>query len=291
MKLGAPPLKSQGIKTKLVPWIEGIVPRDVRGRWIEPFMGTGAVALNIAPRSALLCDTNPHLIAFYKAIQRGELTAATVRRHLEGEGARLRERGEDHYYAIRDRFNASHAPLDFLFLNRAGFNGMLRYNRSGEFNIPFCRKPNRFTKAYVTKIANQVERAACLIAANDFEFRCQAFEKTIAAGTAEDVIYCDPPYIGRHADYYSGWTAQQEHRLSDMLGSSPSRFILSTWHHNRHRANEYIDSLWSSFEVTTAEHFYHVGGRLQHRAAMIEALITNYSIATSQDYVRISGKV
>lgn len=156
IKVNVPPIKSQGIKTKLVPWIESIVPRDFKGTWIEPFMGTGAVAFNVAPRLAVLCDTNPHLINFYSAIARGDITPEIVKAYLIKEGASLLEKGEDHYYFIRDRFNAEHSPLDFLFLNRAGFNGMIRFNRKGGFNIPFCKKPNRFAQAYVTKITNQV---------------------------------------------------------------------------------------------------------------------------------------
>ncbi|MGZ8190609.1 MAG: DNA adenine methylase [Methylococcaceae bacterium] len=60
IKVNVPPIKSQGIKTKLVPWIQGIIPTDFDGVWIEPFMGTGAVAFNVTPNRAILCDTNPH---------------------------------------------------------------------------------------------------------------------------------------------------------------------------------------------------------------------------------------
>lgn len=51
-----PPIKCQGIKTKLVPWIKAIVPDDFDGRWIEPFMGSGVVAFNLRPKRALLAD-------------------------------------------------------------------------------------------------------------------------------------------------------------------------------------------------------------------------------------------
>ncbi|OAD19141.1 D12 class N6 adenine-specific DNA methyltransferase domain protein [Candidatus Thiomargarita nelsonii] len=74
VKVNIPPIKSQGIKTKLVPWINSLKPADFEGVWIEPFMGTGVVAFNIAPQQALLCDTNLHLINFYKAINEGSLT-------------------------------------------------------------------------------------------------------------------------------------------------------------------------------------------------------------------------
>ena len=60
MKVIVPPIKSQGIKTKLVPWIHSILPKQFDGVWVEPFMGTGVVAFNLAPQRAFLCDTNPH---------------------------------------------------------------------------------------------------------------------------------------------------------------------------------------------------------------------------------------
>ncbi len=276
LKVKVPPIKSQGIKTKLVPWIHTIVPKKFEGRWIEPFMGTGVVGFNIAPKHAMMCDTNPHLIDFYNTIKSGEITPEVVRKFLNDEGALLLERGDEHYYAIRERFNEKHQPLDFLFVNRSGFNGMIRFNKKGGFNIPFCRKPNRFAQAYVTKIVNQVDYVSQLLKAKDFAFKCQPFSKTIKQARLDDIIYCDPPYIGRHVDYFNGWDETQENNLFNILSQSRSKFILSTWHHNDFRENEYIDSLWNNFNILTREHFYHVGGSEKNRNPMIEAIITNY---------------
>ncbi len=276
MKVIIPPIKSQGIKTKLVPWIQNVLPSDFSGKWIEPFMGTGVVAFNIAPKSALLCDTNPHLINFYKAIQAEKITSRIAKEYLTTEGETLLAKGEEHYYAIRDRFNQLHEPLDFLFLNRAGFNGMIRFNRKGQFNIPFCRKPNRFAQAYVTKIVNQISGVSKLLQTKDFIFKCQSFEETIACAGANDIIYCDPPYIGRHVDYFNGWDEVHEKALFNTLEKTQSRFILSTWHHNDFRANEYIALLWEQFHVFTKQHFYHVGGSEENRNPVTEALVTNY---------------
>lgn len=275
-KVGVPPIKSQGIKTKLVPWIQSIVPSDFNGTWIEPFMGTGAVAFNIAPRRAILCDTNPHLVNFYSGIASGEITPEVVKEYLIREGEKLLSKGEDHYYLVRDRFNSEHSPLDFLFVNRAGFNGMIRFNRKGGFNIPFCRKPQRFAQAYITKITNQVSWASKLIQAKEFTFKCQDFNKTIEEASSTDIIYCDPPYIGRHVDYYNGWDDAHEHELFNKLSNFKGRFILSTWHHNDYRENEYVKNLWSEHSVLTREHFYHVGGKEENRNPVIEALVTNF---------------
>lgn len=283
MKVNIPPIKSQGIKTKLVPWIGSIVPQDFDGVWIEPFMGTGVVAFNLAPRHALLCDANPHLVNFYQAIAEGDITAEVVRDFLNREGEKLLEKGASHYYLIRDRFNRDHQPLDFLFLNRAGFNGMIRFNRKGEFNIPFCQKPRRFAQAYITKIVNQVLYVSRLFKAKDFTFKRQNFKKTIYEAEAGNIIYCDPPYIDRYVDYYNGWDGGQEKELYEALSTTSSKFILSTWHHNDFRKNEYIDSLWSRYNILTREHFYHVGGREENRNPVVEAIVTNYD-ALTYDY-------
>ena len=276
MRVNVPPIKSQGIKTKLVPWVKGIVPAGFNGKWVEPFMGTGAVAFNVAPANALLCDSNPHLVNFYSSLANGKLSSTMVGEYLVEEGAYLLERGEDHYYEVRSRFNRQHSPLDFLFLNRAGFNGMIRFNRKGEFNIPFCRKPQRFAQAYVTKIVNQVHVVEKLLRTKSFVFKCQDFSQTIKDAGPEDIIYCDPPYIDRHVDYYNGWDGSHEASLFAALSGFPGRFILSTWHHNDYRENEYIKTLWQRFNVLTRDHFYHVGGREENRNPMVEALIVNF---------------
>lgn len=153
---------------------------------------------------------------------------------------------------------------------------MIRFNRKGEFNIPFCRKPSRFAQAYVTKITNQVAWVSGVLKAKSFVFKCQDFTKTIEQAGPSDIVYCDPPYIDRHVDYYNGWNEASERKLFDVLSQLKSKFILSTWHHNDFRKNEYIESLWSEFNILTKEHFYHVGGSEENRNPVVEALVTNY---------------
>ena len=277
-RIVVPPIKSQGIKTKLVPWINSLVgPHDNR-RWIEPFLGTGVVAFNSGFNDAILSDINPHIIEFYSQVQSGAITPRTVRTYLEDEGERLRNAGRagyDHFHYVRDRFNIQHDSLDFLFLSRSGFNGMMRFNKKGEWNIPFCKKPERFRPAYVTKIVNQVQDVAAVIGPH-WEFRASSFEDVIVEAGPEDIIYCDPPYAGRHVDYYNKWTDDDELRLFQLLSSTPARFILSTWHHNDYRSNEMIERYWDRFNVVTRDHFYHAGGKLENRRSIVEALVFNF---------------
>ena len=277
MRLIVPPIKSQGIKTKLVPWIKALTP-PVQGRWIEPFLGTGVVAFNLAFDRAILSDVNPHIVRFYRDIQAGAVSPILVRAYLEreGEALRLAERdGYAHFNLIRDRFNRNRNPLDFLFLSRAGFNGMMRFNGKGEWNIPFCKKPARFSKAYVTKIVNQVQNVSRVIRPS-WQFREARFEDTIAAAKAGDLIYCDPPYWGRHTDYYGRWDDADEERLFEMLSATRAHFILSTWHHNDYRENSMVKRYWRHFNVVTREHFHHSGAKLHNRRSIVEALVFNF---------------
>lgn len=277
-----PPIKSQGIKTKLIPMIASLVPDAVQGRWIEPFMGTGCVGFNLASRPAIMADANPHLVNFYSAVAAREITAAGTKAFLATEGAKLAELGESHFYDVRTRFNETHQPLDFLFLNRSCFNGMIRFNKKGGFNVPFCRKPERFAQAYVTKISNQVWNIADVIVNGDFKFLNQDFATTISMAEEGDLIYCDPPYIDRHVDYFNGWTEKDEHLLKEALASTSASFILSTWSHNDYRSNTFLTSLWSDYPHITREHFYHVGANIENRRGMTEALVYSPNLSPSK---------
>lgn len=278
-KVIIPPLKSQGIKTKLVPLILNLAGEaGVSGRWIEPFMGTGVVGFNAGFRQTLMSDANPHLVNFYSALLHDTITPALVRTYLESEGALLSaaaDNGYAHYLLVRERFNAEFSPLDFLFLNRTGFNGMIRFSKKGLWNIPFCKKPERFQPSYVTKVVNQVQRVRDVMT-NDWVFTTGPFDTVLETARAGDLVYCDPPYFGRYADYYNGWSLEDEARLFHCLDNTPAKFILSTWSHNVYRRNPMIDTYWSKFRIHTQPHFYHNGGRSENRHAVTEALVCNF---------------
>ena len=277
MTVKVPPLKCQGIKTKLVEWIKGHAIIESNGTWIEPFMGSGVVGFNVRPQSAIFADVNPHIVNFYNAIKRTRITPGIAKEFLEKEGSRLQERGEDHYYEVRERFNKEANPLDMLFLNRACFNGVMRFNKKGAFNVPFGHKPERFAKAYITKITNQIKYVADALSQYDWQFVCNDFRKTISSASHGDFIYCDPPYIGRHVDYFNSWSEQDEQELYDFLSATAAKFILSTWHSNQYRTNPAIDKYAYSFTILTREHFYHVGASEKNRNPMLEAIILNYN--------------
>ncbi len=291
MKTFVPPIKSQGIKTKLVDWISSNVKEIEFDRWVEPFMGTGVVAFNVRPKKALLCDSNPHLIKFYKALQNKEITSGIVKQFLIEEGQKLLETEGKHYYTVRERFNEFGNPLDFLFLSRSCFNGMMRFNKKGGYNVPFCKKPNRFAQSLVAKITNQVENISKIIEQGDYEFKLQDFNQTLSKLKSTDLVYSDPPYIGRHVDYFDSWSEEEEIILNQGLVNSNCKFILSTWLSNKYRTNDYVFSVWKDCFVSTKEHFYHVGGKETNRNAVYEALLSNIELNDSITNAEMKSRI
>lgn len=275
-----PPLKCQGIKTKLVGEIRRLAMAQNFERWVEPFCGSCVVPFNVQPKRALLCDTNVHIIRLYQDIQSGALTTATAKAFLTEEGEKLRAVGEPYYYAVRERFNSAPCSLDFLFLNRSCFNGVIRFNRHGRFNVPYGHKPQRFAQAYVTKITNQIRRMSEVLSSCEWTFAVADFRETLAQAGPGDMIYADPPYAGRHVDYFNSWSEGDEIELARLLKQVPGGFILSTWHSNEFRTNALIERNWSEpgFHLFTRAHYYHVGSTQDLRHPMIEALITNFAI-------------
>lgn len=280
VQVAVPPIKCQGIKTKLVPFILSSVRWDGSGTWIEPFMGSGVVLLNVAPPRAYVTDSNVHIIQFYRDLAARLLTPDIVREYLVMHGELLRQYGADYYYETRARFNSSPTSLDFLFLNRSCFNGVMRFNRKGEFNVPFGHKPDRFRQAYVTKIVNQVARAQRLIAARDWVFEVADWRETLLCARDADFVYADPPYAGRHTDYYNSWDSTDAEELDRRLQSVPCGFALSTWKENRYRSNPQLDSLPDDVVLRTTQHFYHVGSTESLRNEMEEALVIRAGFQT-----------
>jgi len=177
-------LKWAGGKFKLMDELARHLPKG--DRLVEPFVGAGSVFLNTDYPSYLLCDINQDLIGLYQIVKDrvDEYIAAAKALFCEEMN------NKDAYYDIRQRFNRSSDPFSravyFLYLNRHGFNGLCRYNRKGEFNVPF----GSYKKPYFP----EQEIRAFSVKAQKAEFKCIGYEQAFELANKGDVIYCDPPY-------------------------------------------------------------------------------------------------
>ena len=266
----------------MVKWILSFIPENFAKTklYIEPFVGSGIVGFNLNPKEAIFSDINPHIIRFYKDLQENVITPEEVKKFLTSEGEKLRKKGEYYYYEVRERFNKEPNSLDFIFLNRASFNGVIRFNMKGEFNVPFCKKENRFSKSYITKIYNEVKWLYLRIKSNNWNFLNKDFREVIKYANYKSLVYLDPPYIARYSDYFNKWTEQDEQDLFTMLTSAKFYFILSSWLKNSFRENPYIARYWKrGFKIYTKEHFYIVKGKKEN--SIYEAIITNIDKETN----------
>lgn len=273
-KIHVPPIKCQGIKTKLISFIAKNISWKGDGKWIEPFLGSGVVAFNLQPERAVLSDTNKHIINFYQEIQSNQINKAVLRDALSEMGNKLFLKGEDYYYEVRESFNSNHDSISFLFLNRSCFNGLMRFNSKGKFNVPFCRKENRFSKSYITKIVNQVDSIYKIIEGRDWKFIALDYKDTLNLAEHKDFVYLDPPYVGRHTDYYNTWSQEDAIQLSIQATKLKCKYALSMWLENKYRKNEHIEQFWKGNDMKTFSHFYHIGSKEILRNKMTEALLT-----------------
>lgn len=272
-----PPIKCQGKKTKLVSHIKELYSKLKLDNsvYYEPFMGSGIVGFNIEPERAIFSDNNPYIIKFYNSIKNKIINHKIVKDFLEEYGLELKKNGKDYYNLVRDRFNKDGNILDFLFLNRCCFNGLMRFNRNGKFNVPYCKKDDRFSQSYITKIVNQVKKVEELLDRHpDWQFICSDWKDIVKDAKEEDIIYCDPPYLGLFSTYYTEYDINNEKELQDFLNNiCNSKWIYSSWKENKDKINEFILDLIGKYDSIDIEHRYQIGSKNEYRNKVVEILI------------------
>lgn len=163
------------------------------GRYFEPFVGSGAVLYAIAERGGVAGDAFEPLIGIWHAVQS---SPDEVVAHYRREWTQLQRSLPDHYYVVRERFNRTRDPLDLNFLLRTCVNGIVRFNKSGEFNNSFHLSRRGMEPDRYEQIVAQWSRLIAKV-----RFACQDYEETVADARKGDLVYLDPPYAGNHQRY------------------------------------------------------------------------------------------
>ena len=238
-----PILKWAGGKRQLLPELRPFYPRGF-SRYIEPFLGSGAVFLDLynsgllTGRRVALSDVNADVIGCYLVVrERPAEVVAALRRFETG----YLKAGAAHYYEVRDGlFNparrAVHASADpaaaytpalaamLIYLNRTGFNGLFRVNSRGEFNVP----AGRYARPMICDEANLYAWSAALRRPG-VSMRVATFDEALARAGEDDFVYLDPPYApvsgtARFTAYTaSGFGPLQQETLQRMVIAIASR--------------------------------------------------------------------
>lgn len=207
-----PIIKYRGGKSKEIPLLVPYIPK-FSGRYIEPFLGGGAMYFYLEPSNAIVNDINNKLMTFYKGVQQNYLelkrelseiekiytinrSAFEVlkKRHPE---ERVTDGNETLYYFLRDMYNDlippsySSAAL-YYFINKTAYSGMIRYNSKGEYNVPYGRYRN-FNTGLITDAHHKL-LANTKIFTGDYSHIFEMANKN-------DFIFLDPPYDCIFSDY------------------------------------------------------------------------------------------
>lgn len=263
-----PFLKWPGGKRWLTSRHLNLFPRTY-GKYIEPFLGGGAVFFALSPEEAFLSDTNAELVNTYNRIKNDRLM-------VEKSLAKFHTKHDaEFYYQVRDKnpTDPIARAVRFLYLNRTCFNGIYRVNKDGAFNVPIGTKDAvSFEDGYLEKVAGALKNA---------RVRTQDFAKAIGKANKNDFVFIDPPYTVMHnnngfvkynARLFS-WTDQA--RLAEAIKAASKRGALIMMSNAAHTS---VKALYDGFGTHhTLTRSSVLAGEPSHRRNATELLVTNYT--------------
>jgi DNA adenine methylase len=188
-----------------------------RGRYIEPFLGGAAIALDLGMPRMLLGDACQPLITMYQAVVKFPDAVDLELRTLVERGT-----DEESYYRVRAKTSRSHVAIAarFIYINKLGFNGLYRENSQGLCNVPYGKDPNKGlpTLEHIRAVANAFKTSEILV---------QGALQTIARAQRGDVIYADPPYLATFSNYTAGGFNDDAHAtLAQALRAAHARGVM-----------------------------------------------------------------
>ena len=207
-----PIIKYRGGKSKEISLLTPYIPKYA-GRYIEPFLGGGAMYFHLEPSNAIINDINNKLMAFYRGVQQNYLELkkelfeiekvyainraafdALKKKHPE---ERVTDGNESLYYFLRDMYNdlipsTYSAATLYYFINKTAYSGMIRYNSKGEYNVPYGRYKN-FNTGLITEAHHR-------LLANT-EIFTGDYTRIFEIANEDDFMFLDPPYDCIFSDY------------------------------------------------------------------------------------------
>lgn len=299
---GRPFLKWAGGKARLLSQLEALFPPELSNgsirRYVEPFVGSGAVFFHIAScypiEEFYLSDANPELILLYRTIQQDVEGLIARLQLIEQEYRALTGNGRhDYYYAIRSQLNTQRATTDFenyspawiersaqlLFLNRTGYNGLFRVNAAGEFNVPFGRYKNP------TICQGERLRTAAHLLKN-VQIRQAHFAECADFVDERTFVYFDPPYrplsATAHFTAYSTQPFGDDEQLAlarfyRKLDQRGAKLMLSNSDpHNTDPNITFFEEAYAGFRLERVRAGRHINSQAAGRGMINELVILNW---------------
>ncbi|GHU42636.1 DNA methyltransferase [Bacilli bacterium] len=283
-----PAIKYRGGKSKEIPEYVGLIPDF--DRYFEPFFGGGATYFYLEPQNAVIGDINEQLIQFYQGVASEKFKV--IKRELkflqekyeqnrlifmENKMKNPKEHAVDPndelYYNIRGMFNGKipskyeKATL-YFFINKTAYSGMVRYNKNGEFNVPYGRYA-QFNTDLLTDQHHKLLSTA--------EIMNETYQKSFSLATERDFIFLDPPYDTVFSEYgnesFTGDFGVDEHRAlaQDFKNlSAPALMIIGD--------TPLISEIYEGYVQGSYDKNYSVNIRNRFKSRASHLVIANYNI-------------
>jgi DNA adenine methylase len=281
-----PMVKYRGGKSKEITHFIQNMPKEF-DTYIEPFLGGGALYFYLEPDKAIISDINSKLIQFYTQLREQYPLARIQLDALQNEyeinqneynylkklspDDRVENKNEALYYKMRDMFNGK-IPLEYLnsviyfFINKTAYSGMIRYNSSGEFNVPYGRYAN-FNTHLINKSHSDLLNRTHIF--ND------DYSKIFEMATDRDFMFLDPPYDCVFNDYgntelINGFDEEQHRRLAIDFKNLSCKALLVIG------KTELTEELYGSNIVDEYDKSYAVNIRNRFKSVAKHIIVTNY---------------
>ena len=273
-KLTKPFLKWAGGKLRVLTELQKRFPAD-RKRFIEPFVGAGSISLNINYPSIIINDYNADLISVWQFLQTKPIQFINQCKEL----FIVDNNTEKQFNILKAEFNKTKQSLRkaalFVYLNRHCFNGLCRYNASGDFNVPVGRynNPVYFPLQELTIGAEKI---------NNFTIYNKDFREIFDLVKDGDLVYCDPPYVptstsANFSSYTSGgfeFKDQIDLALCAEKAMEKGAVIIISNHYNWYTKGLYSKAKTYKIEVSRT-----ISSKVEEREAVSEIIaVFNRSI-------------
>jgi len=269
-----PFLKWAGGKRQLLPFLRRYTPQSYRS-YYEPFIGAGAMLLDLAPSKAIVNDANSELINCYQVIKEQPVRLL--------EELAKHENTKEHFYSVREwdrqsnygRLGAVKKAARIIYLNKTCYNGLFRVNQKGHFNVPFGKYKNpRMADA------ESIKALSAYFNDNDVTFINGDFEAAAKTAGKGDFVYFDPPYdplnetssfTSYHQNHFGKDAQKRLFKLYDKLAKKGCHVMLSN------SSTDFIKDLYKDYHILTIPATRSINSVASKRGKVNEFLILNYA--------------
>ena len=277
------PLQYTGGKYKLLPQIIPLMPKEI-DLFIDLFGGGFNVGINISAKKIYYNDVCYQVGYLLETLYNESLEDSLSRIDELIDTYKLSKENREGFLLLREKFNKEvqaglHDMYKFYVLICYAFNNQIRFNKNGEYNMPFGKDRSSFNdtlRAKFIEFVNELHKKDILFTQNDFR-RLKA--NNIKSGT---YVYCDPPYLNTTATYNenNGWTENDERDLRKMLILLNSRGIKFGLSNNTTYNTNLTD--WAERNGFTVHHinanYSNCNYHKKEKVADDEVFITNYKV-------------